>query len=182
MSKHWPEVPNPFGAVSATLPVLCGALAAFSSGYFAAVIVAEAPHLATGYHIPILGSDPVRLFGAAVTKRYAISAVSLLAIVVLLWSILRTLVAQMYHYDAGIYDDTAEPPVPIQARWRNQKRRATSHALICFQFGVPLVFLSLVLLLDENALTAALALCLVWLLHAFRFAVVTWQDTRQPAS
>ncbi|MNJ57675.1 hypothetical protein D3C77_532740 [compost metagenome] len=67
-----PEAPNLFAAVTSTLPALCGVLAAFFSGYFAAVYVADSDDLKLSVTLtPYIFSDET-IWKIEITRKTAI--------------------------------------------------------------------------------------------------------------
>jgi hypothetical protein len=163
--REWPEAPNVYVAVTSTLPTLCAVLAAFVSGYFAAVVVSDAKTLSEHYVLaPLIYPDWV-VFVVPIERRIAISVVCVAALAVMLGSIVYSIAALMLKYDPSNYEGAANPPPTVLVSWKEKRESATSRALILFQFSLPLMMFSLALILNGWLLTVLVYLVSLWLMY-----------------
>lgn len=167
MSAHreWPEAPNRFNAVTSTLPVLCGVLAAFVSGYFAAVIVSESSIFMEPYVLAPLINPEWCAVPVPVTKRIAISVACVIALALMLGSIIQSIAALMLKFDSAHYEGPPDPPPEVQASWKAKCETASSYALVLFHLSLPMLVLSLILVLNSWVLTLLLYIAAVWFLY-----------------
>jgi len=163
--RAWPEAPNTFIAVTSTLPTLGGILAAFVSGYFAAVVVSDATILSETYILaPALYPDWAEC-PVDVQRAVPISSVCVAALIVMLGSIIQSIAALMLKYDLTQYDGPENPPDAIQKSWKVKRQSATARALILFHISLPLMSLSLALILNGWLLTLLLYAIFFWLAY-----------------
>lgn len=164
-NRAWPEAPNAYAAVTSILPNLCGILAAFSSGYFAAVIVSDSPILKSTYSLAPFGNPSWLSISIPIQKYLGISIVCLIVLIFMFLSISQSVAALMLRFDPQNYFGEPNPPTEILDFWSAKRQIATSRALLLFHLGLPFFGLSLVLLLDGVLLTIPLYATIFWLIH-----------------
>jgi hypothetical protein len=167
----WPEAPNAYAAVTSTLPTLSGILAAFSSGYFAAIIVSDSAALSSCFTLAPFMNPAWLALEIPVSKKAAIGFTSVATLITLFYSIVQSVAALMLQYDPSNYEGKTNPPPVVQTDWRTRRQSATSNALRLFHIGLPLMALSLALLLDGPILTTFLYVICYWLVRML-FAMV----------
>lgn len=165
VQQEYPAAPNAYGAVTTMLPNLCGVLAAFASGYFAAVIVSDAALLTASPRFDPLVLSDLWSQDIPFQRKTAIAIVSMLALVALVRSLISSVAACMLHYDAATYDGGSTPGSGVTQAWLDQRRVATEQALRGFHVAVPLMALSLILLLDGALMSLCLYATGFWLIN-----------------
>lgn len=166
----WPEAPNLYSAVTSTLPALCGILAAFFSGYFAAVYVSDTKSLTQLYIIsPLIFSDHWQ-FTLLITRKIAISLVCVAGILMMFSSISQAMIAQILYYDKDNYEDASAVDDEMLLRWKQDRLFAISKCLFIYHLSLPTLALSLALLMDGAILAALFYLIIYSYYKLFRDA------------
>jgi hypothetical protein len=170
MSRATPPLdrkfPNKDNAVEEGMPLLCSILFGFSGLYFAAVCVTKDADLTSRSFssLPFLGTALGHVLDFRV--QYAIMTLSALCCVCFYLCVMGALYAKMYdtsHFvePAGLDDDVRRSNKTAINRAAKQRRRCISVSLLCFNAGIFLLPLSLLVYLPDIAMSITISLYLV---------------------